>query len=234
MLPSFLAPVSCAAGSNPQAVAVGDFTNNGKFDLVVANGGSNSVSVLLGNGNGTFQPAKTFAVGADPVSVAVGDFNGDGKLDIVTANLGGSLSILLGNGDGTFQAAQDITLTKVRAPNGLQESPIPLAVAVGDLNNDGKADLVVTAYLNGPVNGSYFYDAYVEVLTGKGNGGFNAPSSVLIASLPQTYYELYPSAVSIALGDFNGDRNLDVVTGDGIGDVDLLLGNDRGSLQAPT
>jgi hypothetical protein len=92
---TFLAPVSYAAGSNPQAVAVGDFNNDGKFDLAVANAGSNNVSVLLGNGNGTFQPAKTFAVGADPVSVAVGDFNGDGKLDIVIGGWPWTVSVML-------------------------------------------------------------------------------------------------------------------------------------------
>ena len=67
-------------------MAVGDVNGDGKPDLVVANEGSNTVSVLLGNGNGTFQAQQTFATGTDPISVAVGDVNGDGKPDLVVAN----------------------------------------------------------------------------------------------------------------------------------------------------
>src|SRR5439155_11023806 len=103
-LPSFYAPVSYAAGTNPQAVVTADFNNDGRLDLATANIGDNTVSVLLGNANGTFQLAQTTATGAGPVSVAVGDFNADGKLDLATASGGGSgVSVLLGNGDGTFQ-----------------------------------------------------------------------------------------------------------------------------------
>ena len=80
---------------------------DGKPDLVVANDGSNTVSVLLGNGNGTFQAQQTFATGVDPTSVALGDVNGDGKPDLVVANDGSdTVSVLLGNGNGTFQASQ--------------------------------------------------------------------------------------------------------------------------------
>ena len=82
-------------------------TGDGKADIVVANIGSNTVSVLLGNGNGTFQAQQTFATGNDPISVAVGDVTGDGKADIVVANAGSNtVSALLGNGNGTFQAQQ--------------------------------------------------------------------------------------------------------------------------------
>ena len=71
------------------------------LSLIIA---SDNVSVLLGNGDGTFQTQKTYAVGYGPYSVAVGDFNGDGKADLAVANYGSdNVSVLLGNGDGTFQ-----------------------------------------------------------------------------------------------------------------------------------
>src|SRR5439155_1239735 len=92
-----------AAGAHPSSVAVDDFNEDGKPDLVVANSLGDTVSVLLGNGDGTFRPAANYAVGTDPRSVAVGDFNGDGKPDLAVANTGSStISVLLGNGDGTF------------------------------------------------------------------------------------------------------------------------------------
>ncbi len=88
-------------------MAVADVNGDGKPDLVVANYGSNTVSVLLGNGNGTFQTQQTFATGSEPYSVAVASLNGDGKPDLVVANFGDStVSVLLGNGNGTFQAQQ--------------------------------------------------------------------------------------------------------------------------------
>src|SRR5437870_189597 len=111
-----------AVGTNPQSVAAGDFNGDGRPDLAVANSGSSNVSVLLGNGDGTFQAARTFAAGTTPASVAVGDFNGDGVADLAVANSGSSnVSVLLGNGDGTFQAARTFA-----AGGG------PLSVAVGD------------------------------------------------------------------------------------------------------
>ena len=86
---------------------MGDFNSDGKSDLVTADCSSNTASVLLGNGNGTFQARQSFGTGSDPVSVAVGDFNGDGKNDLVTADRSSNTaSVLLGNGDGTFQAKQ--------------------------------------------------------------------------------------------------------------------------------
>src|SRR5256712_3196603 len=102
------------------------------LDLAVANYCSNDVSVLLGNGDGSFQPALTFGAGSSPTSVAVGDVNGDGRPDLVVANASSSdVSVLLGNGDGTFQAAQSFA-----AGRGA-------SVAVGDLNGDGRPDLAV-------------------------------------------------------------------------------------------
>src|SRR5207249_8610111 len=95
-----------------------------------------TVSVLLGNGDGTFQAAQTFEAGSGPYFLAMGDFNGDGKLDLVVADLGpstqraGTVSVLLGNGNGTFQAARSFV-----AGNTIW------SVAVGDFNGDGRLDL---------------------------------------------------------------------------------------------
>ncbi len=138
-VPSFLPAVNYPVGAYPNTVAVGDFNGDHKLDIVTANSGSNTVSVLLGNGDGTFQPARNYVADNGTNYVVVGDFNGDGKLDILTLNLtADDLSVLLGNGDGTFQAPRNFRLP--RAPNG--DSQLPWAVAVGDVNGDGNIDLI--------------------------------------------------------------------------------------------
>lgn len=142
-------PPGTYVGTAPASVAIGDLNGDGKPDLVVTNLGDKTVSVLLGNGDGTFTPApgSPLAVGFSPVYVAIGELNGDGKPDLVVANRGSdSVSILLGNGDGTFTA---------KSPVPVGSGPTSLAIA--DLNRDGKPDLVVT---NGGVNS-------VSVLLGK-------------------------------------------------------------------
>ena len=101
----FGSSVNFRAGGNPKSVAVADVNGDGKPDLIVANYGSNTVSVLLGNGNGTFQGAHNFSTGTQPISVAVADVNGDGKPDILVSNdLSYTVSVLLGNGDGTSRS----------------------------------------------------------------------------------------------------------------------------------
>jgi hypothetical protein len=111
-------------------VAVGDFNGDGIPDLAVANG--SAVSVLLGNGDGTFQAPVSYAAGIGPIFVAAGDFNGDGKLDLAVA-ISGGVRVLLGNGDGTFQTT----------PISYVAGRTPQAVAVADFNGDGAADLAV-------------------------------------------------------------------------------------------
>src|SRR4029453_10364761 len=97
--------------SRPRSVAIGDFNGDGRRDLVVANEISVDVSILLGNGNGTFGGGTNLGGGPGPQSVVVGDFNGDGKQDLAVANqFSGNVSILLGNGNGTFGAATNFAV----------------------------------------------------------------------------------------------------------------------------
>ena len=135
----------------PVAVAVGDLTGDGMPDIVTANAYDSTVSVLMGNGNGTFQPQQTFAVGSRPYSVALADLTGDGRLDIVTTNYGSnSVSVLLNNGDGTFGNQQTFATAS------------PVQTVVADVNGDGLPDLVT-------INN---HDSTIGVLLGKGDGTF--------------------------------------------------------------
>jgi len=109
-------------------------SGDGKLDLAVANSDSGNVAVLLGNGDGTFQPATFFTSGSLSTGIVAADFNGDGKLDLAVANGGSNnIAMLLGNGDGTFQAAQLFPV-----------GTYPVEIAAADFNGDGKIDLAVT------------------------------------------------------------------------------------------
>jgi len=199
----FSAAGSYVAGKDPSAVAVGDFDGDGKLDAVVANFGSDNVSVLLGNGDGTLRDAHNYRVGSGPQSIAVGDFNSDGKLDLAVATLGSNkLSVLLGNGDGTFRRGVNYHV-------GMG----PQFVAAADFNGDGKLDLAVANSADNQVN----------LLVGNGDGTFRPAQSYRVGIAPQ----------SIAVEDFNGDGALDLaVTNSGSNDVSVLLGKGDGTFQA--
>ncbi len=210
---SFQNPVHYATGDGASFVVVGDVNGDGIPDLIVANTGSRqggtTVSVLLGNGDGSFQPPQDYTVGAGPSFLALGDLNGDGIPDLVVVNtprlMSSTVSVLLGNGDGSFQSPQTI-----------DAGPQPVTVAIGDFNSDGIPDLVVTN------------QGGVSVLLGNGDGSFQAP---------QTYTVGGGSAISVAVGDFNGDGDLDVAVSNrpssGPSVVSMLLGNGDGSFQPP-
>lgn len=194
-----------ATGSEPYRMAQGDFNLDGKTDLAVANFSSNTVSIFLGNGDGTFQAAQNISVSNFPFSVSVGDFNGDGKPDLAVgfeSNVG--ISILLGNGDGTFQAPISTSIASAFTTYG--------SVA-GDFNKDGKLDLAVAGY------GS----SKVYVLLGNGDGTFQ----------PAVSYSVNGNPIFIRTADLDGDGNLDLVAGDWFGpNISVLLGVGDGTFQA--
>jgi FG-GAP-like repeat len=229
---------SGAASVFGSRVAVGDLNGDGKLDLAVATTGSGCgsgcpkglVGVLLGKGDGTFKKAKTYSTGGfDAIGwVAIADVNGDKKPDLVVANYcatecsfppaEGSVGVLLGKGNGTFQAVKTY-------PSGGAGTA---SVAVADLNNDGKPDILVANC--GPLAcGPGSPGGNVGLLIGKGNGTFK----------PAVNYNAANSPFDVLAADVNGDGKLDIVvsnwgtpnaaTNDGA--VTVLLGTGNGTFR---
>jgi hypothetical protein len=202
---TFRPPVVVYLGpsNNPRSVAIADFNGDGMPDVVAANQTSNTVSLLPGNGNGTFQPAQTLQAGAAPMSIAAGDFSGDGAPDIAVANSGaGNVSVLIGNGNGTFQAARTFA-----TGSG------PAFVTVADVNRDGRSDLVTANSGAGTVS----------ALLGNGDGNFQAPRSAGAGA----------GVAAVAVSDFDGDGTPDLATANnGPNTVSILRGNGDGTFGA--
>ena len=196
-----------ATGGDPSSVAVGDFNGDGIPDLAVANTGSTpayryALTILLGNGDGTFTTAVSPFTGTYPSSIATGDFNGDGIPDLAVTNYDyDTLTILLGNGDGTFTA----TVATPATGSG------PDSAAVGDFNGDGIADLAV----------ANDYSNTVTILLGNGDGTFTGTAvSPATGNTP----------VSVAVADFNADGKADLAVANyKDGTVAILLGNGDGT-----
>ncbi|MEJ2611471.1 MAG: VCBS repeat-containing protein, partial [Candidatus Thiodiazotropha sp.] len=190
----------------PISVTIGDVNGDAVLDVVTGNGaaiGDSKVSVLLGNGDGSFQVEQRFAVDGFPFLVALDYVNGDAVLDVVTAN-SNSVSVLLGNGDGTFQAQERFSV----GDDTMQ------LIALGDINGDAVLDVLMANAL---------YDGDMSVFLGNGDGSFLAPQSFAIDNTPE----------SVALGDVNGDAVLDLVTINNMQPsyVSVSLGNGDGSFQ---
>jgi hypothetical protein len=200
-----------ATGTGPASVASGDFDLDGKPDLAVANAGANTVSVLLGQGDGSFAPKVDHVAALRPSSVAVGDFNLDDRADLtVAAPETNGVTVLLGKGDGTFP-----DLVYYATADG------PRSVAVGDIDADGKPDLAVA---NAPVGLTSTVSITVTVLLGNGDGSFRINEEYATGSLTG------PGGTSVAVGDFNVDRKLDLAVANYDSDsVSVLLGNGDGT-----
>jgi len=209
VVPAFPDVVNYAAGSGPDAVVTGDFNNDHVLDLAVANYGT--VSVLLGNSNGTFRPAISTLAAANPTSVAVGDFNADGKLDLVVGSgdsVNYRVTVLLGEGNGSFQSPGWDTGSYSGGRS----------MSVGDFNADGKLDLAIVSDYYGITCGYYgCYDppSYVAVLVGTGTGTFGEPRWSYLGG------DHHNSAVA---ADFNADGTLDLAATSDDGYVDVVLG----------
>jgi hypothetical protein len=204
----FAPVVTYPVGSAPRNLAVADVNNDGKADVLTANQNSSTVSVLLGNGNGTFQPPVSYNAGTDsnPHDIAIADVNGDGRPDLLTANYGSnSAGVLLGNGDGTFREA---TAFATGAANGR-----PVGIAVGDVNGDGKPDLLTA--------NSVGYS--VSLFAGTGTGTFQVPVSYQFSTISVP--------LDVAVTDFNADGRLDILAVNAGSNSLLTLQNLGGSFQ---
>ena len=206
------------AGWNPNSAAVGDFDGDGYPDLAVTDFASNNVTVLLGSKTGAFKPApgSPFQVGTHPTSIVVGDFNGDGWPDLAVLNQASinipGVTVLMGYGAGGFAPAPTGPATSISNPQ---------AIAVGDFNRDGRSDLAVAG---SACDATLHCASVVTVLLGNISNGFNATFS------NGTPFSVHGNPLSLVVGDFNGDGNLDLAVGEQFPNaVEVFLGPSVGS-----
>ena len=224
---TFNAPVDFAntSGFGSPAVVAVDLNNDGKLDIVVAHDMACftapcvvglTISVMIGNGDGTFQPTREFEVGRGMTEIAVGDFNRDGRKDLAIAGDNARVYRLLGNGDGTFTQQPTLTLINDGTPNiGVDGTDIDVA----DFNGDTIQDLVVAIALNG---------SRTAILIGNGDGTFRPPLIITEPNINIPHQQ--------AVADFNGDgfQDLALSLSDGnTGLMEILNGNGDGTFQPP-
>ena len=187
-----------AAGTNPDAVAAGDWNGDGKLDLVTATLTFNgTVRVLAGDGSGGFSLRAAAATDANPAALATGDWNGDGRLDVAAADSGtDDVSVLLGRGDGTFQTRTDFSAGK-----------LPVGIVSADFDLDGVRDLALVSGVS--------QQNTISVLLGNGDGTFQPPIAFAGGTGPG----------AIVTADWNGDGRPDLAVTDTAGNAILTLLN---------
>jgi hypothetical protein len=185
-------------------IVVGDFNGDGNLDLAAPADNEATIDIFLGNGDGTFQSPVTSATTETPQFIAAADLNGDHKLDLIIIDTP-YISVLLGKGDGTF-----------RSPIDNESFVGPQNLAIGDFNNDHKLDVGVVGFFGGQAN--------IGVLLGNGNGTLQ----------PSINYPLTSTPTTLAVGDFNGDGNLDAAVENADCCATVLLGNGEGSFESAT
>ena len=200
---------------SPSVINRGDFNNDGILDVIAGNvpGTGGQVSVYLGNGDGTFQPARNSTPGAQVNDLATADFNHDGKLDVAVSSIATNVvTVMLGNGDGTFGAPQSLTV-----PNASYIE----SLTVGDFNHDGNPDIAVgfgSPFTPGePTDTGFVYQPNtITIFPGQANGTFGAP--IQFTGMGNS------SLSKIRIGDFNADGNIDIAV-QTLSDIYILIGN---------
>jgi hypothetical protein len=203
---AFISSPTLITPNYPLSVVVADFNGDSKLDIAVTNQGADSVSVYLGNGDGTFGARTDFAVGASPTGIVAADFNHDGFMDIAVANANGnSASILFGKANGAFLPAFNFATGNN-----------PAGLATADINGDGYTDLI-TANLSGGFS----------VLNGTGSFGPFAFGTA------QTIYTAV-MANNLLLSDVSGGGHPDLVAGDvATNDIKVFINNGSGTFATP-
>jgi hypothetical protein len=192
------------AGQGTNHPIVADFNHDGHLDVAVVNWLKGGIMVFMGDGHGNLGTPASYRGTSNPITIAAADVNGDGYSDLMVAGNNGTLAVLLNNGDGTFRDGATASIDKQ-----------PGNIAMGDLNRDGKLDVVLWSSWGG---------GNLDVLLGNGDGTFGA----------STVYPLAASGAQPLLADFNLDGNLDVILGTSVpysGALVLLYGNGDGTLQ---
>ncbi|OUJ73537.1 hypothetical protein BXP70_14170 [Hymenobacter crusticola] len=211
----FVGNQEVAVGNLPHDIALGDIDGDGDLDLLAANYTvansltTSTVSVRLNNGNGIFSSYQEVLVGSRPLTVALGDVDNDGDLDFVTASSNGTtVSVRLNNGSGTFTGSQEVLA-------GFN----PAAAVLGDVDNDGDLDLLAVNYFN-YANTSRYTSSTVSVRLNDGEGTFSGTQQVSVGE----------GANSLALGDANGDKFLDLFVSNSLSKtVSLRLNDTKGA-----